>query len=85
MKGKVIGILGLAFKPETDDMRDSPTLTVIEGLQKLGASVRAYDPQAMENAATMLQHVTYCDDAYADAGRRGCHGAGPRNGMSSGR
>ena len=64
VKGKIIGMLGLAFKPETDDMRDSPTITVIKGLQKLGATIRAYDPQAMENAKTMLENVTYCADAY---------------------
>jgi UDPglucose 6-dehydrogenase len=64
VQGKTIGILGLAFKPETDDMRDSPTITVIKGLQQRGATIRAYDPQAMENAKTMLENVTYCADAY---------------------
>src|SRR5687767_11834884 len=64
VNGKTIAILGLAFKPETDDMRDSPTITVINGLQERGATIRAYDPQAMENAKTMLNDVTYCDDAY---------------------
>jgi UDPglucose 6-dehydrogenase len=61
---KTIAILGLAFKPETDDMRDSPTIPLIEGLQKLGAKIRAYDPQAMENAKTMFTGVTFCHDAY---------------------
>jgi UDPglucose 6-dehydrogenase len=64
VNGKTIAILGLAFKPETDDMRDSPTLTVIKGLQERGATIRAYDPQAMDNARTMLEDVTYCEDAY---------------------
>jgi UDPglucose 6-dehydrogenase len=64
VNGKTIGMLGLAFKPETDDMRDSPTLTIIKGLQKLGAKIRAYDPQATENAKLLLDDVTYCDDAY---------------------
>src|SRR5581483_5187896 len=50
VSGKTIGILGLAFKPETDDMRDSPTIPLIHGLQKQGASIRAYDPQAIDNA-----------------------------------
>jgi UDPglucose 6-dehydrogenase len=45
-------------------MRDSPTITVIKGLQQRGAVIRAYDPQAMENAKTMLENVTYCADAY---------------------
>ena len=68
--GKTIGILGLAFKPETDDMRDSPAITLIQGLQELGARIRAYDPQAMPNARAFLDGIDYCDDAYATA--RGC-------------
>ena len=67
VKGRTVAMLGLAFKPETDDMRDSPTLTIIKGLQKRGAAVRAYDPQAMPNAQTMLENVTYCADAYETA------------------
>ncbi|HEX7150861.1 MAG TPA: UDP-glucose/GDP-mannose dehydrogenase family protein [Thermoanaerobaculia bacterium] len=70
VKGKTVGILGLAFKPETDDMRDSPTIPVIQGLQKQGATVRAYDPQATENAKTIFEHLTYCNDAYETA--EGC-------------
>ena len=65
--GKTIAILGLAFKPETDDMRDSPAIAVIKGLQKRGAKIRAYDPQAMENAKQIFSDVTYCDDAYQTA------------------
>jgi len=67
LRGKTIAILGLAFKPETDDMRDSPTITLIKGLQKQGALVRAYDPQAMDNARTMFENVTFCRDAYETA------------------
>ena len=67
VSGKTIGILGLAFKPETDDMRDSPTIPIIEGLQEAGARIRAYDPQAIENAKAIFSDVTYCDDAYATA------------------
>ena len=67
LRGKTIAILGLAFKPETDDMRDSPTITLIQGLQKQGALVRAYDPQAMENAKTMFENVKFCRDAYETA------------------
>jgi UDPglucose 6-dehydrogenase len=66
-EGKVIGLLGLAFKPETDDMRDSPTITLIRGLQERGVTVRAYDPQAMENSKSIFQNVTYCADAYETA------------------
>ncbi|HEX8171591.1 MAG TPA: UDP-glucose/GDP-mannose dehydrogenase family protein [Thermoanaerobaculia bacterium] len=65
--GKTIAMLGLAFKPETDDMRDSPTIPIIKGLQERGASVRAYDPQAMENAKSIFSGVTYCADAYTTA------------------
>jgi UDPglucose 6-dehydrogenase len=65
--GKTIAMLGLAFKPETDDMRDSPTIPIVKGLQARGATIRAYDPQAMENARTIFEDVTYCADAYATA------------------
>jgi UDPglucose 6-dehydrogenase len=64
VNGKTIGILGLAFKPETDDMRDSPTIPLIKGLQQRGATVRAFDPQAMDNARTMFENVVFCRDAY---------------------
>jgi UDPglucose 6-dehydrogenase len=66
-RGKTVGILGLAFKPETDDMRDSPTIPLINGLQKHGAKIRAYDPQAMDNAKKIFDGLTYCDDAYETA------------------
>ncbi|HVG22851.1 MAG TPA: UDP-glucose/GDP-mannose dehydrogenase family protein [Thermoanaerobaculia bacterium] len=67
VSGKTIAMLGLAFKPETDDMRDSPTIPIIKGLQQRGAAVRAYDPQAMGNAKSIFKDVTYCDDAYTTA------------------
>jgi UDPglucose 6-dehydrogenase len=63
-KGKVIAMLGLAFKPNTDDMRDAPSLTVIPALQAAGATVRAYDPASQHEAEKMLQQVVYCKDAY---------------------
>jgi len=66
-RGKTVAVLGLAFKPETDDMRDSPTIPLINGLQKRGAKVRAYDPEAMENARKIFDGVTYCSDAYETA------------------
>lgn len=65
--GKSIAILGLAFKPETDDMRDSPTIPLIKGLEKEGAKIRAYDPQAMENATKFFPNVAMCRDAYETA------------------
>ncbi|MHB1293388.1 MAG: UDP-glucose dehydrogenase family protein [Anaerolineae bacterium] len=67
---KVIGILGLAFKPETDDIRESPAIDLIRMLESEGASIRAYDPQAMEAACHVLPNVSYCKDAYDVA--KGC-------------
>ena len=62
--GAKIAILGLAFKPETDDMRDSPSLDIIDALTKAGAVLRAYDPKAMDEARHILpQVVTFCDSA----------------------
>jgi len=62
--GKTIAILGLAFKPNTDDMRDSPSLDIIPELQKAGASIRAYDPEAMDEAKALLQNIEWCENAY---------------------
>jgi len=64
VKGKTLAILGLTFKPNTDDMRDSPSLTVIPMLEEAGASIRAFDPEGMEEAKHDLTSVTYCKDAY---------------------
>ncbi|HLN24492.1 MAG TPA: UDP-glucose/GDP-mannose dehydrogenase family protein [Patescibacteria group bacterium] len=65
VKGKTVAVLGLTFKPNTDDMRDSPSLEIIPALQAAGATVRAFDPEGMEEAKTLLTGVVYCDDAYA--------------------
>jgi UDPglucose 6-dehydrogenase len=62
--GKTISILGVTFKPNTDDMRDSPSLDIIPALQEAGASVRAYDPEGMGEAHQLLPRVTWCDSAY---------------------
>jgi UDPglucose 6-dehydrogenase len=67
VEGKTIGILGLAFKPDTDDMRDSPAIPVIKGLQALGARIQAYDPQSMENSRRIFENIDYCEDAYGTA------------------
>jgi len=67
MRGKKIGILGLAFKPNTDDLREAPAITVIESLLEEGATVRAFDPAAMDEAARLLPAVEMCKDAYAVA------------------
>jgi UDPglucose 6-dehydrogenase len=68
LRGKTVGVLGLTFKPNTDDMREAPSIPLITALQDLGASVQAYDPVGMEQAKTELPStVIYCDDAYACA------------------
>ncbi|MFA5031989.1 MAG: UDP-glucose/GDP-mannose dehydrogenase family protein [bacterium] len=64
LKDKTIGILGLAFKPGTEDMRYAPSIDIINALQESGAKIRAYDPEAMEEAKEILKDITYCKDAY---------------------
>jgi UDPglucose 6-dehydrogenase len=65
LKGKTIAVLGLAFKPETDDMREAPAADIIRGLLERGARVRAYDPAAMSEAQKILPGVDYAADEYA--------------------
>ena len=65
LKGATIAVLGLTFKPKTDDMRDAPSLDIIPALQKAGATVRAYDPEGMDEARDLLPDVIWCKDAYA--------------------
>ncbi len=62
--GMTIAVLGLTFKPNTDDMRDSPSLDIVPALQKAGATIRAFDPEGMEEAEGMLPGVVFCKDAY---------------------
>jgi len=62
--GRKIGVLGLTFKPNTDDMRDAPALMIITALEDAGASVCAYDPEGIEQARPDLANVTFCEDAY---------------------
>jgi len=64
VSGKTIAILGVTFKPNTDDMRDSVSLDVIPALQAAGATVRAYDPEGMIEAGKLLQNVVWCKNAY---------------------
>lgn len=64
VRGKTLAILGLTFKPNTDDMRDSPAIAVIQTLQDAGATIRAYDPEGMEMAKPLLQDVTYVGGPY---------------------
>jgi UDP-glucose 6-dehydrogenase len=67
VRGKTVAVLGLTFKPNTDDTRDSPAIPLITALQDQGATVRAYDPAGMEQARPQLSGVHYCNGAYAAA------------------
>ena len=71
VKGKTIGVLGLSFKPDTDDMRDAPSIDIIRGLIKLGAKIHAYCPEGMKEAKWRLEDceksIIYCDDEYSMA------------------
>ena len=70
IKGKTVGVLGLAFKPDTDDMRNAPSLEIIKRLLKEGATVKAYDPVAVANAKKLLPGtVQYCSDPYETASK----------------
>ncbi|RYB03618.1 UDP-glucose dehydrogenase family protein [Lichenibacterium ramalinae] len=64
LRGKTVAVLGLTFKPNTDDMRDAPSLSLIAALKDAGARVRAYDPEGMEVARRMLDDVIFASDAY---------------------
>ena len=64
VRGKTVAILGLTFKPNTDDMRDSPAIAIIQALQDQGAVIRAYDPEGVEQAKLVLTDVTYATDPY---------------------
>jgi UDPglucose 6-dehydrogenase len=72
LNGKTLGILGLAFKPNTNDLRESPAIGIVKALLQSGARVRAYDPAAMEEAKKVLHGVIFCQDAYDTA--KGCDG-----------
>src|SRR3989344_4346470 len=64
LENKTIAVLGLSFKPDTDDMRDAPSIEIIGGLKKGGAKIKAYDPVAMENAGKILKGITFSKDSY---------------------
>lgn len=64
IRGKTIAVLGLTFKPNTDDMREAPSIPLIAALQDMGAKVRAYDPVGIEQSREFLKDVTYCKDPY---------------------
>lgn len=63
VQGKVLGVLGLTFKADTDDMREAPSLTIIPALQKAGAVIRAFDPEGRETAGALLEGISFCDSA----------------------
>jgi UDPglucose 6-dehydrogenase len=67
LRGKTVALLGLSFKPNTDDMRDAPSIPIIERIQAAGAKVRAFDPVAMAEAGKVLRDVAFCKDAYETA------------------
>jgi UDPglucose 6-dehydrogenase len=66
-RGKVAALLGLAFKPNTDDMRDAPALSIVQALEDAGVTVRGYDPESMDQARPLMPNVEYCDGPYAAA------------------
>jgi len=67
LRGIAIGILGLSFKPNTDDMRDAPSIPILKRLTAEGARVKAFDPAAMDNAKKIMPDIEYCRDAYDTA------------------
>jgi UDPglucose 6-dehydrogenase len=67
LKGKTVAVLGLTFKPNTDDMRDAPSLEIVPALQAAGAKIQAHDPEGMEAAAKLLPNVTFCSGPYEAA------------------
>jgi UDPglucose 6-dehydrogenase len=64
LRGKTVAVLGLTFKPDTDDMREAPSIALVTGLLDMGAKVRAHDPVGMEQARRELPDIEYCDDPY---------------------
>jgi len=72
LKGKVMGILGLAFKQNTDDIRESPSIDIIKILLKEGAKIKCFDPMAMDNAKEVLPDITYCKTEYEVAEGSDC-------------
>jgi UDPglucose 6-dehydrogenase len=67
LRGKTIAVLGLTFKPDTDDMREAPSIPLVTGLCDMGARIRAFDPAGMEQARRELPEIDYCEDAYSCA------------------
>jgi len=72
LKGKVIGILGLAFKQNTDDIREYTSIDIIEILLKEGAKIKCFDPLAMDNTKKVFPNITYCENEYDAAKGSDC-------------
>ncbi len=66
-RGKTVALLGLTFKPNTDDMRDAPSIAIVQALEDAGATVRGYDPEGVEQARPLMPNVTFCADPYEAA------------------
>jgi UDPglucose 6-dehydrogenase len=64
VKGKTLAVLGLTFKPNTDDMRESPSLAIVPALQRAGATIRAFDPEGMDEARKLMPDLVYCGNSY---------------------
>jgi len=72
LRGRIVTVLGLSFKPDTDDMRYAPSLEIIDTLKERGAKVKVFDPKAMKKAADILKGVTFCRDAYSAVRNSDC-------------
>ncbi|MFH1441359.1 MAG: UDP-glucose/GDP-mannose dehydrogenase family protein [Candidatus Omnitrophota bacterium] len=72
IKDKTIGVLGLSFKPDTDDIRSAPAIDIIKDLEAEGAKIKVYDPQAMQKAKQVLKKVKFCDDSYSACAGSDC-------------
>ena len=66
-RGRIVALLGLAFKPNTDDMREAPSLSIVQALEDVGVKVRGYDPESMEQARPLMPNVTFCNGPYEAA------------------
>src|SRR5207302_2189829 len=64
VSGKTLAVLGLTFKPNTDDMRDSPSLSILPPLHEAGGRIRVFDPEGMDEAKKLMPQLDYCADAY---------------------
>src|SRR4028119_402573 len=66
-RGRTVALLGLTFKPNTDDMRDAPSISIVQALEDAGASVRGYDPEGTEHARPLMPNVAFCQSPYEAA------------------